>query len=105
MTKQKRTWFLLAALWIAAFICIGATARSFHRAPGVRAEDAAHSAYIVREADGYVAVYRADAPGTPMQITDIAVDDLREHDRELLRAGLGARDRQALLMLLEDLRE
>lgn len=104
MTKQKRIWILLAALWVAAFICIGVTARSFRREPGLPAERTAHTAYIVRATDGYVAVYRTDAPGSPVQVTDIPVSELREHDQALLRKGLGVDSREALLMLLEDLK-
>lgn len=105
MTRSKRIYALLAVLWVAAGICAGATVRSFHRGVGAPAADLSRSEYVLRANGGYVAVYAADAPGVPIEITNIAVDDLREHDRELLRAGLGARDRQALLMLLEDLRE
>ena len=104
MTKQKRIWALLAAMWVAALICIGATARSFHREPAANAERMAHSTYIVRDSNGYVAVYRADAPGSPIQVTDIAVSELREHDQALLHKGLGVDSREALLLLLEDLK-
>ena len=104
MTREKRTYMLLAVLWIAAAICIGATVRSFHRGVGMPAEVTSRSAYILRANGDYVAVYEAGTPGVPLEITNIAVSDLREHDQELLRAGLGAEDREALLMLLEDLK-
>lgn len=104
MTRAKRIYLLLAALWIAAGICAGATVRSFHRGFGMPAEAGAKSAYILRANGGYVAVYESGAPGVPIEVTDIEVRELREHDQELLRAGLGAEDREALLMLLEDLK-
>ncbi len=104
MTRAKRTYALLAALWVAAGICAGATVRSFHSGVGMPAEAGAKSAYVLRENGGYVAVYESGSPGVPIEITDIEVHELREHDQELLRAGLGAEDREALLMLLEDLK-
>lgn len=103
MTREKRTYALLAALWMAAAVCVGATVRSFHRGVGLPA-DVADSAYVLRVNGDYVAVYEADAPGVPVQITDIPVRELRTHDQELLRTGLGVKDREALLMLLEDLK-
>ena len=104
MTKKRGIYLLLTALWVAALICAAATVRSFHAGVGMPAEVTSRSAYILRESGGYVAVYAADTPGTPVEITDISVQELRAHDRELLRAGLGADDREALLMLLEDLK-
>ncbi len=104
MTLGKRTIALLSALWIAAGICAIGTVRSFRRDIGMPAQAGAKSAYILRANGDYVAVYEAGTPGVPIEITDIAVSELREHDQALLRAGLGAEDREALLMLLEDLK-
>ena len=103
MTREKRTYALLAALWMAAAVCVGATVRSFHRGIGLPA-DVSDSEYVLRVNGDYVAVYEADAPGVPVQITDIPVRELRTHDQELLREGLGVKDHEALLMLLEDLK-
>ena len=103
MTREKRTYALLAALWMTAAVCAGATVRSFHRGVGLPA-DVSDSAYVLRVNGDYVAVYEADSPSVPVQITDIAVHELRAHDQELLRQGLGAKDREALLLLLEDLK-
>ena len=104
MTKQRRIWILLAVFWIAAAICVGATVRSFHKEIGLPDTPAEQTGYIVRASDGYVAVYRADAPASPVQTTDIAVNELRRHDQTLLQKGLRVDSREALLMLLEDLR-
>jgi hypothetical protein len=104
MTREKRIYAILAALWVAAAVCVGATVRSFHRGVGIPADVTHRSAYVLRANDDYVAVYEADAPGVPVEITDIPVRELREHDKKLMRAGLGAEDREALLMLLEDLK-
>ena len=104
MLKQRRVYLLLAGMCLAALICALATARSFRPELGLPDTVGADSAYVLREKSGYVAVYRPDEPDAPVQITDIAVSELRAHDQRLLRGGLGVRDREALLMLLEDLR-
>lgn len=104
MLRGKRGYLILAALWVAAGICAVLVMRSFHRGVGMPAAVNARSAYVLRTNGGYVAVYEALSPDVPIEITDIAVSELREHDRELLRAGLGAEDREAVLMLLEDLK-
>ena len=104
MRRSKRIVLALAALWLAALVCALAAARSFRPELGLPAEVPRGSAYLLGVDGGYVAVYRADAPDAPLQITDIAVSELRQHDQRLLRAGLGVKDREALLMLLEDLK-
>ena len=104
MLKSKRILMMLAVLWIAAAVCALATVRQFRPELGVPEESTAESAYLLRAKSGYVAVYRADAPDTPVQITDIAVSDLRRQDQQMLRTGLGVKDRETLLMLLEDLK-
>lgn len=104
MLRKKRTYILLAVLWLFAVICVIATARSFHKSFGLPAEAPGDSAYILRVNGDYVAVYEAGSPSIPVEITDIPVRELRQHDQELLRTGLGAENREALLLLLEDLR-
>ena len=104
MTKNRRILAVLAAMWIAAGACVILTIQTFRTGLGAPAEVTSRSAYVLRETGGYVAVYTVDRPGTPVEITDIAVRDLRAQDQALLRAGLGADDRESLLMLLEDLK-
>ena len=104
MMKTKRILAVLALMWIAAGVCVILTIQTFRTGLGVPAQVTSRSAYVLRETGGYVAVYAVDRPGTPVEITDIAVRDLRAQDQALLRAGLGADDRDSLLMLLEDLK-
>jgi len=57
--------------------------------------------YILKESDGYVAVFSAGTQ-TMVEKTGIPVSGLRAADRALLETGIAAADRQALLELLED---
>lgn len=59
------------------------------------------AAYILRESDGYVAVFSAQ-PEKILEITNIPVSNLRAGDQALLETGIAAADKQALLELLED---
>lgn len=56
--------------------------------------------YILYDQNGYVAVFQG---GEAISVTDIETSTLNEHDRELLRLGIAARDKSELLLLLEDL--
>jgi len=59
-------------------------------------------AYVLREQDGYIAVYR-DASGVQsVEKTDIDVDTLRRVDRDMLEQGIAAKTEDELLCLLED---
>ena len=104
MTESRRIWAVLAAMWLLAAICAILTVRSFRTGVGTPAQVTPRSAYVLRETGVYVAVYATDRPGTPVEITDIEVRELRAQDQALLRAGLGAENRESLLMLLEDLK-
>lgn len=60
------------------------------------------AAYILKESDGYVAVFSSNSE-TPPELTNIPVSGLRQADQALLKQGITAADRQAVLALLEDL--
>ena len=59
--------------------------------------------YILREQDGFIAVYGADSANTPLELTDIEVSTLRRVDQDMLEQGISAKSRDELLTLLEDL--
>lgn len=59
--------------------------------------------YVLRDYDGYVAVFIENQPESPMTVTDIQVMTLREADRELLETGLKVSTHERLMMTLEDL--
>ncbi len=106
--------FCLGALVLAASAAAGAAVHSFAAVsqsapappppPQVAAQyrDFETAAYILKEQDGYVAVFSSNSE-TPLQITGIPVAGLPSADRALLAEGITAADRGALLCLLEDL--
>ena len=62
-------------------------------------ESGASEEFILMEHDGHVYVYSA---GEPFILTDIDPERLPLADREKLREGIGAADRETLLGLIED---
>ena len=60
------------------------------------------AAYILRERNGYVAVFSSN-PTQPVECTNIAVSSLRKADQLLLQEGIAAADWESVLALLEDL--
>ncbi|MEG0035231.1 MAG: hypothetical protein RR147_00970 [Oscillospiraceae bacterium] len=61
------------------------------------------SNYVLRDYEGYVAVFVENDPSCPMTVTDIQVSTLRELDRNLLQTGMKVRTHERLMMTLEDL--
>ncbi len=59
--------------------------------------------YVLREYEGYVAVFVENDPTRPMTVTDIQVSTLRELDRTLLETGIKLYSKERLMMTLEDL--
>lgn len=59
--------------------------------------------YVLRDYEGYVAVYVENDPTCPMTVTDIQVSTLRELDKMLLETGMKLYSRERLMMTLEDL--
>jgi hypothetical protein len=60
-------------------------------------------AYLLAASSGQVAVYDRLDRRRALEVTDIALDSLREHDRQLIEKGLPVDGREALMELLEDL--
>lgn len=61
------------------------------------------NSYVLREFEGYVAVFVENNPDCPMTVTDIQVATLRELDKKLLQTGMKVRSHERLVMTLEDL--
>ena len=102
--KQRTKLVCVALLCLAAVFCAGAAIRGFQTPETGRASyDGAEPAYVLREYDGYVSVYAAQDAQRPLQVTNITVNTLRRHDRDLLQSGLTVGSREQLLLLLEDL--
>ncbi len=67
------------------------------------AERQVETCYVLRDYEGYVAIYVENDPSCPMTVTDIQVSTLRELDKTLLETGLKIYSREKLMMMLEDL--
>ena len=59
--------------------------------------------YVLRNYEGYVAIFVDADPSCPMTVTDIQVSTLRELDRILMQSGMKLYSRERLMMTLEDL--
>ncbi len=59
--------------------------------------------YFLREHSGNIGVYRTRRDTEPIAVTDIELITLRVADKAMIEAGMPVRDRDELLMLLEDL--
>ncbi len=61
------------------------------------------SRYVLRDYEGYVAVFVENDPSCPMTVTDIQVSTLRELDQIILQTGMKVNSHERLIMTLEDL--
>ena len=59
--------------------------------------------YVLRDYEGFVAVFVENDPSCPMTVTDIQVSTLRELDKKLLQTGMKVRTHERLMMILEDI--
>lgn len=59
--------------------------------------------YVLRDCDGYVAVYNGPKAKKPTTVTDIQTSTLRALDQQMLKNGLELDSREKLMMTLEDL--
>lgn len=65
--------------------------------------DETDAEYYLRDCSGYVAVFKGERSNTPIEITEIETETLNNVDRQLLKDGIPAENKNELLMLLEDL--
>ncbi len=63
----------------------------------------AEDTYLLREYEGYVAVWYPAGAEHPAMITETRTDSLPPSDRAALRAGIPAADREEMARLLDDL--
>lgn len=59
--------------------------------------------FFLRSDGEYVAVYQDKKGKKPLLVTGIELSCLRDADKAMVEAGIPAKDRRELLMLLEDL--
>ena len=99
----KACALVLAAVSIAALLLLvgkGGVASGDKTDIPVSSPDTA--AYVVGQWDGRVALFTKDFENRPALETDIDVQNLREYDRLLLRAGIKVDSYEEVLRLMED---
>lgn len=105
MIKLKMT--ALCLMTAAALLSAGVAAASFAKPASETAAacfaEPEKDRYVLRDYEGYVAVFVENDPRCPMTVTDIQVSTLRELDKRLLRTGMKIDSHQRLMMTLEDL--
>ena len=110
--KTERRVFMklkIAALSImaaAAVLSVVVATASQVKAEGCTAPcfaEPAESSYVLRDYEGFVAVFVENDPDCPMTVTDIEVSTLRDLDRRLLQTGMKISSQESLMMTLEDL--
>lgn len=96
---------LFTSLFCAYTIVGGARADNGAKAVDCLNENSSGSSdcFVLRDYEGYVAVYVENEPSRPMTVTDIPVSTLRELDKKLLSTGLKLYSKERLIMTLEDL--
>ena len=90
---------LLSAFVIADFVA----AEDGGEAVGCMAESSERICYVLRDYEGYIAIFVENDAARPMTVTDIQTSTLRELDRKLLETGLKLYSHETLMMTLEDL--
>lgn len=94
--------FSTAALGVFNIIDIFSSASAVEE-PAIQCLAQAEKQFVVRELDGYVAVFFEGEDEVPVMVTDISVELLRDYDRELIKNGIVVPSKERLLMMLEDL--
>ena len=93
----------LFTVFFAAFVAVGfGRAEDDGEAVSAMAEKS-ETCYVLRDYEGYVAIFVENNPACPMTVTDIQVSTLRELDKTLLETGMKLYSRERLMMTLEDL--
>ena len=96
------TLFLLTVFFSAFVIISSVEAEDSGKNVSCMAENDV-TCYVLRDYEGYVAIFIENQPARPMTVTDIQVSTLRELDRTLLETGIKLYSRESLMMTLEDL--
>lgn|GEM_PF-255508 len=106
-TKQKVLLlglFLIFAITGAAFSTVSYVRAEKGGDNGIQSSDRANvGGYVLKEYNGYVAVYMENDQKNPITVTDTQVSTLRDLDKKLLKTGIKIATRERLMMTLEDL--
>lgn len=101
--KGRLRWKLAVGMLLAVFAALSLVSvlGSLGALP-TSAPAAEDEGYLLREYEGYVAVWYPAGATSPAMVTDIRTSDLPLADRAELREGVPAADRGAVMRLLED---
>lgn len=107
MKAKLKIWLIgilcLFTVFFAAFVIIDfGEAKDESEAVSCMSE-VEENCYVLRDYEGYVAIFVENNPSCPMTVTDIQVSTLRELDKMLLETGMKLYSRERLMMTLEDL--
>lgn len=105
--KQRIRIIVCAITVCIAVIMSAITIASFRESntptPEIPAPQLAAAGYVIREHHGRIAVFSADEPDSPITVTNININALRDSDRRLLTSGISISDEAQVAQLLEDL--
>lgn len=106
-SKVKAAVLALSFVCASAFAATAVISRVSADAKGAEAVFAEQAeedkSYVLRDYEGYVAVFVENDPNCPMTVTDIQVSTLRELDKSLIQTGMKVKSHERLVMTLEDL--
>lgn len=106
--KDKLKIIITCALCLCSLLCAAfaiidlSEAESAEEAVACMAQSGENN-YVLREYEGYVAIFVENDPSCPMTVTDIPVSTLRALDKMLLQTGMKITSKERLMMTLEDL--
>lgn len=91
---------LSAAALVMAVITLSGFSPAHSRA---KLPPVSEDSFVLGEIDGNIAVFAGGDMETPITVTNIELDSLREADRSMISDGLVAGSESELMQLLEDL--
>ncbi len=105
--KQRIRIIVCATTVCLAVIMSAMTIASFRESAAATSEvpapQLAAVGYVIREHHGRIAVFSADEPYSPITVTNININALRDSDRQMLASGISLSDEAQVAQLLEDL--
>lgn len=105
---KERIRIIVCAITVCIAIIMSAmTIASFRESSVATTENAAPEftagGYVIKEHHGRIAVFDADELDSPITVTNININALRDSDRRLLTSGISLSDEAQVAQLLEDL--
>jgi len=93
----------LCSVFFAAYAIIDLSKAEYDEETAQCMAQSTENNYVLRDYEGYVAIFVENDPTCPMTVTDIPVSTLRALDKMLLQTGMKISSRERLMMTLEDL--